>query len=210
MVVQRLSNSVFKFFAIAFLLSALYHTVFTQQACAQQAEQLKPTEAAQEPQANADKAQNSNQDCPPAHVKVYVLGAARKQELICYPNAEGDSGDVFMRYVISKADGFETERAIVERLYLFDLDAKTHNQQLKKDKKHKKAEIKRLFDMEEMEFQRLGFIRSKNQTVSLEDKHNGYVLLVSKPSGSNLLDFLSRTLGIATTFGAFAGVLAAD
>ncbi|MEB3287573.1 MAG: hypothetical protein VKJ04_08730 [Vampirovibrionales bacterium] len=202
-----------------------------QQACAQQAEQLTPTEAAQEPQANpktiqgtvsqneaqqamakadADKAQNSNQDCPPAHVKVYVLGAARKQELICYPNAEGDSGDVFMRYVISKADGFETERAIVERIYLFDLDANTHNQKLKKDKKHKKAKIKRLFDMEEMEFQRLGFIRSKNQTVSLEDKHNGYVLLVSKPSGSNLLDFLSRTLGIATTFGAFAGVLAAD
>lgn len=155
------------------------------------------------------------------NILVHVLGAASKQQKVCYNyknafllsddgNIKTDRaghpkliGQVFFSEILSSVEGISADKAIYDEIYLTEL------------KDHLWLRMfwpfgmKRTFDLEDMEFQWgiLGsnFVRSAKQSISVKPGAK-FTVVVRSTNGSWALDKFASSVGPITTFvGAFAG-----
>lgn len=129
-------------------------------------------------------------------VSVWVFGGTKQQgQLLCF-NAgtkELEYAPVFMTKVFAHSGGFDPNAGLYDQVFLYDMT------QINKNGKRVKPK-RRLFDYEEMEFQRINFLPWCNQAIDITPGKE-YVVFVKTPATNYWFDLASRTINTGTTLG---------
>lgn len=129
-------------------------------------------------------------------VSVWVFGGTKNQgQLLCF-NAEDNElhySPVFMTKVFAHSGGFDPTAGLYDQVFLYDMTRWNKNGKRIKPKR-------RLFDYEEMEFQRMNFLPWCRQNIEIAPGKE-YVVFVKTPATNYWFDLASRTISTGTTLG---------
>lgn len=140
--------------------------------------------------------------CEENQITVWVMGGVMTQgERLCFDITEPSLkfGPVFMTRVLAKAHGFVPSQGLYDQVFLYDITAHSTKEKIEK----------RIFDYEEMEFQKFGVLRQKRSREQLISITPGkeYVVFVNTPTDNYWAEFLTRGISSLAALGAIIAAI---
>lgn len=154
----------------------------------------------------ATREEDTTPVCEKNQITVWVMGGAMKQgDRLCFDITEPSLkfGPVFMTRVLAKAHGFVPSQGLYDQVFLYDITNPSPKEKIEK----------RMFDYEEMEFQKFGIFRQKRSKEQLINIAPGkeYVVFINTPTDNYWAEFLTRGISSLAALGAIiAAIIVTD